>query len=218
MTLLALLLAQKAEATSFKDASSFVSFTKQNGEVLAYESIADDYNNDGKNDIAVLIHSTNPSRSGYQIAVLIRNSSNTLDLLEMSKFGDSSNGLSAKLKEKRNGSLFVHVDLPSGFSGTYQFKLINNAMTLIGSEIHLSSCKSDQDRCAAVDTSTNFLTGNIVFHKKIIGGKEDINLWSKDKIDPPRCELKNFDFDPYFCVENIKTSNGMLDALMRGEK
>lgn len=213
----ALLAVQKGEAASFKDAGSFVASMEQNGERLAYESTTDNHLAEGKDDIVILMHSTHASRSGYQLAVLVKNHGNSFDLLEMSKFGDSSDGFNAKLNNERSGSLFVSVDSPSGFWGTYQFKLMDRSMILVGSEIHLSNCQSDQDRCTAVDTSTNFLTGNVVFHRKIIGGAKSKDLWRKDKVDLPRCELKNFDFNPYFCVENTKTSKGTLDALMRGE-
>jgi hypothetical protein len=106
--ILTLLVAQKTEATSFKDAASFVSSIEKNSETFTYESIVSDYNKDGKDDVAILLHSTSPSRSGYQLAVLIKNQVNSFDPLEMSKFGDSSNGFSAKLTTK-NGGLFVYI-------------------------------------------------------------------------------------------------------------
>lgn len=217
LAFLALLVTQKGEAASFKDAGSFVASVESSGEKLAYESTADVHLTEGKDNIVILMHSTHASRSGYQLAVLVRNQENSFDLLEMSKFGDSSDGLSAKLTDKRGGSLFLSVDAPGGFWGTYQFKLVDRSLILVGSEIHLSGCQSDQDRCTAVDTSMNFLTGEVVLHRKIIGGARDKDRWSKVKVDLPRCELKNFDFNPYFCVENIETSKGMLDVLMRGE-
>ena len=218
IAILVILIAQKVEAKSFKDAAGFVSSIKKNGEVLAYESITGNFDNDGKEDLVLLIHYADSSRSYYRIAVLIKNKRNLFDLFNMSKAGDTSDGLSAELKQKVGGSLFVYTELPSGFWGTYQFKIINNTITLIGSEIHLSSCQSDQDRCLVVETSINFLTGRVILHKQITGGKKTINLLSKLKVSLPHCELNNFNFDPYFCVDNIKTNRGMLDALMRGEK
>jgi hypothetical protein len=218
LALLAFLAIQRTEAESFKDPASFVATMKQGGEDLTYESTPGDYQGDGKEDVAILMHFTKPVRKGYQLAVLVRNQSNAFDVLELSKFGDSSNGLEAKITEKKGGNLFISLDSPSGFWGTYQFKFLDHAMTLIGSEIHLSGCQSSQELCKSVDTSTNFLTGDVVFHKKTIGGATDKSSWSKEKIELPHCSLSNFDFSPYYCVQGVNTSKGMLDALMRGEK
>lgn len=218
MALLTLLGFQRAEAASFKDPGAFVAIMKQGDQELTFESTPGDYQGGGKDDVAVLIHFTGAKQRGYQLAILVRNQVNAFDLLEISKFGDSNNGIDARMKGGKGGSLFLSIDSSAGYWGTYQFRILGNAMTLIGSEIHLSSCQSGQELCKSVDTSTNFLTGDIVFHRKTIDGVGEKNSWSKEKVNLPRCTLSNFDFSPYYCVQGVDTGNGMLDALMRGEK
>ncbi|MFC5583394.1 hypothetical protein [Rhodanobacter terrae] len=218
MVLLALLGFQRAEAASFKDPTSFVATLKQGGQELTYESTPGDFQGSGKDDVAVLVHFTGAAQRGYQLAILGRNQVNAFDLLEISKFGDSSNGIDAKIAGSKGGSLFISIESPAGYWGTYQFKFLGHAMTLIGSEIHLSSCQSGQELCKSVDTSTNFLTGEVVFHRKMIGGAGDKSSWSKEKLNLTHCVLSNFDFSPYYCVQDVDTGHGMLDALMRGEK
>lgn len=131
---------------------------------------------------------------------------------------DSSEGMIAKLKEIRHGSLFVYVEAIGGFWGTYQFKFINNFMMLIGAMVHLSNCRSDQDSCVAVDTNINFLTGDIIFDDTNMGIGTPKKTQCRDKENFIRCDLSKFNLIPDFCMENIRTSRGMLDDRMRGDE
>jgi hypothetical protein len=131
-----------------------------------------DLNQDGIEDIALMITENDQHRSDERIVVLKKKAAGGYELMAKSLSYDSTAGTAAtRTLSIKNNSLFARVGGPSDFesvsSQDFQFKWRNNDLCLIGLKYFVSKLVNKKEGIDDQEISINYLTGEKVEWKKV---------------------------------------------------